>query len=1799
MMPTLPSVLRRVRPLWGLLTALLLLGSGRASAQINNDECTTAQSVQVSANCAMPVNGTVQGATQSLAPTAACGFNVTTANDAWYSFVATGASQLITLAPRFQAILDVRSGSCATSTSIFCAQVFAGNTNPSSVSGLTSGQTYFIRVYASGATPPAGISSTFALCVAPGASTATPPNDNCAAAIDIPVQSGGVCTTQVVGDNTGATASPGAPAVACANYQGGDIWFKVTVPASGSVTVQTVAPASGSPINDTGMAMYSGSCTALTELGCDDDGGSVGGYSLLTVSGRTPGEVLYVRVWEFGNNAFGPIAMCAVTFSPPANDNCAGAVSLPVNTACNAVVSGTLALASQSLPPSANCGNIATANDVWYSFVASGATQSLTITAGFQTVVDVRSGTCANSTSVYCASGFGNQPRILSGLTAGQTYFLRIYADGQQPQPAAAGFTLCLTGGPVAPANDECAQAIAVPVTAACTTPVSGTLSGASQSLAPTPNCGGGTTANDVWYSFVASGPTQTVTLTSTFAAVLDVRSGTCASSTSIFCSNTFAPQGLTVGGLTTGQTYFIRVYTGFQVANPTFTLCINPGPTPPANDECAGAINVPVNASCVNPTAGTYVAAGQSLPATANCGLATTTRDVWYTFTATGPTQIITVSGNLGAVIDVRSGTCASSTSVFCATTFNAQGLVVSGLTSGQAYYLRLYPNNNIQPTPQNGNFTLCIQPGPPPSANDECATAVPVAVVQSCATSTNGTVASATQSLPPTSACGNNVTTAADVWYSFVASAPTQLITLTSRFAAIMDVRSGTCASSTSRFCTAVFQNTATGTVVGGLTTGQTYYIRIYANGNTQPTPANATFTLCINPAPTAPANDECAQAQNIPVTATCASPLAGSVEGASQSLAPTAACGLNNVVAQDVWYTFTATGPTHQITMFSLFPAVLDVRAGTCTNSSSIFCTTGFQNNTTTSLVGGLTTGQTYFVRVYANGNQQPSSLNASFSLCITPGPTPPANDECATAIPLTIGSTCTPTNGSVAAASQSLPPSTTCGFGGNVANDVWYSFVATAASQSITLAPQFAAVLDVRSGTCANSTGIFCANVQGTAPSTQLLGGLTVGQTYYIRVYSATMVQPIGNAATFTLCLTPAPTAPANDDCAGALNVPVQFGNTCVSQTSASNAAATSSTGPAAPTCGNYQGGDIWFKVTVPASGTLTVQTLAAPGSPINDTGMSIYAGTCANLVQIGCDDDNGTGNFSLLNLTGRTPGEVLYVRVWEWGGNATGTMAVCATSPTTCPAPSAPVAGTITSSGASLSWQPGGTPTAGTTYTVEFGPQGFNPGTGTQLTGLTSASAQLTGLQPATAYCFYVRQDCPGTTGGSALVGPTCFTTATGTVTCPAPNTLAANNLTSSSADLSWQMSSTPNPGVSYAVSYGPPGFNPLTGTIVTVTALNAQLTGLQPNTNYCFYVQTLCSGTVGSSAYVGPQCFTTAAAPTCPAPSSLPATNVAAFSATINWQPAGTPTPNTQYDIEYGIQGFMPGTGTAVSGLNTPSFALNGLQANTSYCYYVRQSCLSGPGSSSFAGPFCFQTLTAPAVPVNDEPCGAVPVTVTLPNAPLQPVSSSNVGGTTSTQPGTAGSACSAATSPQDVWFEMTPTSGLVTLTLTGSAAGMVRVFTVADCSTGPFTLVACQSSGASNTGISTVGLSNLTAGQRYYIAVSGYADGDTPGTFTIAAANVVTSARPRIDSKALLVYPNPSSSGQLTLRLNGHPGPGQATLLNALGQEVRRAELAAGNGEQVLSTRGLASGVYTLRVVIGTDILTRKVVLE
>lgn len=117
-------------------------------------------------------------------------------------------------------------------------------------------------------------------------------------------------TNPITTTNLAATLSEGHPTPTCGalNFltNGKDVWYTVVVPASGSITIETQGNAG---LADTVMAAYSGTCGALTQIACDDDGGN-GLYSRIVLTGQTPGATIHVRVWGF-NGQEGSFALSA------------------------------------------------------------------------------------------------------------------------------------------------------------------------------------------------------------------------------------------------------------------------------------------------------------------------------------------------------------------------------------------------------------------------------------------------------------------------------------------------------------------------------------------------------------------------------------------------------------------------------------------------------------------------------------------------------------------------------------------------------------------------------------------------------------------------------------------------------------------------------------------------------------------------------------------------------------------------------------------------------------------------------------------------------------------------------------------------------------------------------------------------------------------------------------------------------------------------------------------------------------------------------------------------------------------------------------------------------------------------------------------------------------------------------------------------------------------------------------------------------------------------------------------------
>lgn len=97
--------------------------------------------------------------------------------------------------------------------------------------------------------------------------------------------------------------------------------------------------------------------------------------------------------------------------------------------------------------------------------------------------------------------------------------------------------------------------------------------------------------------------------------------------------------------------------------------------------------------------------------------------------------------------------------------------------------------------------------------------------------------------------------------------------------------------------------------------------------------------------------------------------------------------------------------------------------------------------------------------------------------------------------------------------------------------------------------------------------------------------------------------------------------------------------------------------------------------------------------------------------------------------------------------------------------------------------------------------------------------------------------------------------------------------------------------------------------------------------------------------------------------PTCPAPKNLFATNLTGSSAELGWLEVGSA---TNWQIEWDVTGFTPGTGNLMFATNTQT--INSLTPESTYQFYVRAIC--GPGDTSvWKGPFTFNTPCATYTP--------------------------------------------------------------------------------------------------------------------------------------------------------------------------------------------------------------------------------------
>ncbi|MCB0479019.1 MAG: T9SS type A sorting domain-containing protein [Crocinitomicaceae bacterium] len=474
---------------------------------------------------------------------------------------------------------------------------------------------------------------------------------------------------------------------------------------------------------------------------------------------------------------------------------------------------------------------------------------------------------------------------------------------------------------------------------------------------------------------------------------------------------------------------------------------------------------------------------------------------------------------------------------------------------------------------------------------------------------------------------------------------------------------------------------------------------------------------------------------------------------------------------------------------------------------------------------------------------------------------------------------------------------------------------------------------------------------------------------------------------------------------------------------------------------------------------------------------------------------------------------------------------------------TCPQPTSFTAVNGTNMDeADLSWTAGGSETE---WQISYGVEGFNPANGT-LSIVSTTSETVSGLSAGAHVEFYVRGICGAgdtsywegpvsvcipfnvpwmddleTTMTGAGDEPTCWTWPTGSTdwyTASAPlsynrGAYSGNNYIY--RDYSSTVSPAPvTPGIylntgtlyQFEMMYNTDGYNGW-DSIYVQFADNQAMTSptwigtADDPTNTVYqkfsrvfevpadgvYYFRLGVKSTGSPWYVSMDDFKVDLAPSCPQPYDVVETLNNQDSIAISWTAGYN---ETQWEIEYGETGFTIGTGSAVTNIYQSADTITNLQLGMVYDFYVRANCGAGD-NSDWVGPFTFATEVT-----NDSICYAQPIPVDGTERVF-----SNIGAVVQTgEP----------TGYNSVWFTfVAPASESVEISTCGSVFQFdtrIDVMTIGDCGDNATWASVDYSTyaelGCSQYGAAELRVCGLTAGETYYLRISG--DYDGPGLFPL-----------------------------------------------------------------------------------------------
>ncbi|MEO6612540.1 MAG: PQQ-dependent sugar dehydrogenase [Chitinophagaceae bacterium] len=263
------------------------------------------------------------------------------------------------------------------------------------------------------------------------AAPAPPGNDLCGASANLTPQT----TCGATAGTLYSATTTGSPTSSCGTTY--DVWYTFTVPAgTTSVDIDVTPTGGGSNLDGTNTYVEMFTATDCAGLITTNSRGCYSIASTVTYSGLSPNTLYYFRVfYKTGAPTSTPsgkwgFTVCVSYTPPPANDECAGAVTLTNGVANNA---GTVWNASTSSAIPTGCtGN--PDDDVWYKFTPSGIYVNVSLTALGANLsasgarLQLFSGTCGSLTSVACGT-----TSLSATVASGVTCYIRVYSAGTGP----------------------------------------------------------------------------------------------------------------------------------------------------------------------------------------------------------------------------------------------------------------------------------------------------------------------------------------------------------------------------------------------------------------------------------------------------------------------------------------------------------------------------------------------------------------------------------------------------------------------------------------------------------------------------------------------------------------------------------------------------------------------------------------------------------------------------------------------------------------------------------------------------------------------------------------------------------------------------------------------------------------------------------------------------------------------------------------------------------------------------------------------------------------------------------------------------------------------------------------------------------------------------------------------------------------------------------------------------------------------------------------------------------------------